>query len=90
MLKLIPAINQGNIGAVFAAQISVAIRKRKAHFDRIQFDATASALINCGMADANEFDYWLSRKFWWFGTSSYQQQDQQTAKEIFERFHHNC
>lgn len=90
VLKLVTAVNQGNVGAVFAAQISVAIRERKTHFNRIQFDATASALVNCGMTDADELDYRLSREFWWFGASSYQQQDQQRAKEIFKRFHHNC
>lgn len=90
VLKLVAAIDEGNIGAVFAAQIPIPIRKRKAHFDGIERNAPTAALINISVADADVLDHGFNRELRRIGASTYQQHQQKAGQEIFRRFHHNC
>jgi hypothetical protein len=46
VFKFIATIHQRNVGAVLAAQITIAIRKRETDFNSIQFNAAASTLLN--------------------------------------------
>ena len=46
MLKIIPAIGQGNVGAVFAPQIPISIGECKPDFDGIQRNTSTAALVN--------------------------------------------
>lgn len=46
MLKVIPAIGQGDVRAVFAAQIAVSIGKSEPDFDGIQWNTSTAALVN--------------------------------------------
>ena len=89
VLKVVPAIGQGDVGTVFAAQIPVAVGKREANFDGIERDSTATALVNRRMAHSKVFDHGFSRKFWRIGASAGQQQNQKAKKEISRLFHHN-
>ena len=89
MLKVIPTIGQGDIGAVFAAQIAVSVGEREADFDGIQGNSTTAALVNGCVAHPKVFDHGFSRKFWRIGASTGQQQNQKAKKEISRLFHHN-
>lgn len=89
MFKVVSAIGQRDIGAVFAAQIAISIGETKTDFDGIQGNSTATTLVNGGMTHPQVFDHGFSRKFWRIGTSTSQQQNQKAKKEISRLFHHN-
>jgi len=90
VLKLVAAIDEGNIGAVFAPQIPIPIRKRKAHFDGIERNAPTAALIDVSVAYPDVLDHGFNGELWRIGASTDQQHQQKAGKEIFRRFHHNC
>lgn len=46
MFEIIPAIGQGNVRAVFAAQVTISIGECKTNFDGIQRNTSTAALVN--------------------------------------------
>ena len=50
MLKIVPAVGQGDICAVFAAKIPISIGKSKTNFDGIQRNTSTTALVDGSMA----------------------------------------
>lgn len=61
--RTIPAVLQENIDAVLAAEVPVAIGKRKADFDRIQGNAPSATLFDGILADTFVFNCGFNRKF---------------------------
>lgn len=89
MFKIIPAIGQGDVGAVLAAQIAISIGKCKTDFDGIQRNTSATALGNRSVTQPQVFDHGFCWKFWRVGASTGQQQNQKAIEEISRLFHHN-
>jgi hypothetical protein len=89
MLKIVPAIGQGNVRAVFTTQIAVSIRKCKTDFDGIQRNTSTAALGNRSVTQPQVFDHGFCRKFWRVGASTGQQHNQKAKEEISRLFHHN-